>query len=632
MKKIFEIIVISAIMFLFPCQLFSEEVEVYELGEVVVTATKTEVSSEEVSSSVIVISSEEIKEEGKRTVSEVLRGVEGITVTQSGGLGGITSIYIRGTKPGHTLVMVDGVEVNDPMTIDRSFDFAHLLTDDIERIEVVRGPQSTLYGSDAIGGVINIITKKGEGKPKIKASFEGGSYETFREKAAIGGATDRVDYSLILSRVDSRGFSKAEDGNEKDGYENTTLSARTGFRIFNDANLDFVLRYINTKADIDDGAYDDDPNYIGKSESWVSKAEFTQPIKQWWNHKLYFSYLNIKRKYNDGLDTIGKKIDISEINSWYKGDNKKAEWQHNFPVTEIDTITGGIEYEVEGGSSCYSLGTYESKIVRETVDNKAVYIQNTLKLWDSLFNTLGARIDDHERCGTEDTYRASLAYLIKKIGTKLKTNWGTGFKAPTLYQLYSSYGDPDLNPEKSRGYDIGFEQKLFEDKVSFGAGYFYNNIKEMIDWDWALYKYRNIGRVVTDGIEANVILNLIDNLNVTFNYTYTETEDKKTGLALLRRPKNQGSVYINWRFLEKGNLNLGIVYVGKRNDTDTTVSPTKRISIDSYTRVDLACSYEFTEHIEVFGRIENLFNEDYQEVYGFATPGISAYAGFKVEM
>lgn len=632
MKKIFKIIVIIAIVLLSYYNLLSAgETSVYDIGEIVVTATKTEAYTGEVGSSVTVISSKEIKEEGKRTVLEVLRRVEGITVSQSGGLGGITSVYIRGTKPGYALVMIDGVEVNDPMSIDRSFDFANLLTDDIERIEIVKGPQSTLYGSDAIGGVINIITKKGEGKPKIEASFEGGSYETFREIAGISGANNKVDYSLMLSRVDSQGISRAEDGDEKDGYDNTTVSGRAGIRVFNDANLDLILRYMNARSDIDDAAYDDDPNYIGKTESWISRAEFAQTLKAWWNHKLSFSYLNTRRKYLDGLDTIGRTIDKQEMNSLYKGDNKKVEWQHNFPVADIDTITGGAEYEIEGGSSSYCLGSYESKIDRETIDNKGVYIQNQLKLWESFFNTIGARIDDNQRFGTEDTYKVSLAYLIKEIGTKLKGNWGTGFKAPSLFQLYSSYGDPDLRPDKSNGYDIGFEQNLFKDKISFNASYFHNNIKDMIDWDWATFKYENIGRAMTEGIESGITLNLIRNLSILLNYTYTKTEDKETGQELLRRPKNQGSLGINWRFLDRGNFNLGIIYVGKRNDTDTTVYPAKQITMDSYIRVDLACSYRVTENLEIFGRIENLFNKDYEEVYGYATPGISAYGGIKAE-
>lgn len=630
MKRI--LFVLIFVSFFFCGLLYAEKDTVHDLGEIVVTATKTDAYTEEVGSSVTVITGGEIKEEGKRNVSDVLRGIMGLTTVQTGGLGGISSVYIRGTKPGYTLVMIDGVEVNDPMNIERSFDFANLLTDDVERIEIVRGPQSTLYGSDAIGGVINIITKKGEGKTKIDASFEGGSYETFRENAGISGATERMDYFLMLSRVDSNGFSRAKDGAEDDGYENTGLSSRLGFKVFKESNLDFILRYTKARSDIDDAAYDDDPNYIGRNESWLGKAEFKQVITSWWNHKLSLSYQNIKRNYFDGLDTIGRTTDKNETKSRYKGDNKKAEWQNNFPVSEIDTITGGIEYEIEGGSSSYVSGSYESDIDRKTVDNKAVYLQNLLTLWECFFSTLGVRIDDHQRCGTEDTYKISLAYLIKKIGTELKANWGTGFKAPTLYELYSSYGDPDLKPDKSRGYDIGFVQNLFNEKLSFNLAYFHNNIKDMIDWDWADYKYKNIGRVMTKGIEAGAKLNLMKNLGVLFSYTYTETEDKETGLELLRRPKNQGSVNINWRFLEnRGNLNLIAIYVGKREDTNTTVYPSVRTGLDSYTRVDLACSYEFSKNIELFGRIENLFNKDYEEVYGYATPGISAYGGIKAE-
>jgi vitamin B12 transporter len=206
----------------------------YYIGEVIVTATKTEQSQGEVGSSTTVITAEDLKKTGKKSVGEVLRDVPGVAVMQNGAFGGSTSVYLRGSKPGHTLVLIDGVEVNDPISTDRSFDFAHFTTDNIERIEVVSGPQSTLYGSDAMGGVINIITKKGKGRPKFELSSEGGSHQTFRESIGFGGGTEKLNYSISALRLDSEGISKAIDGSEEDGYENTTISSKTGYRIFDD--------------------------------------------------------------------------------------------------------------------------------------------------------------------------------------------------------------------------------------------------------------------------------------------------------------------------------------------------------------------------------------------------------------
>lgn len=596
--------------------------------EIVVTATKIEQHQAEVGSSTTVITSEQIERAGKETVLEVLRQVPGLTVMQSGGLGGLTNIYLRGSKPGHTLVLIDGVEVNDPMVTDRSFDFAHLTTDNIERIEIVRGPQSTLYGSDALGGVINIITKKGKGKPKVSISAEVGAHSTFRESANVNGSTEAAAYSLSLSRLDSKGISRAADGAEKDGYKNSAASSYLSYDILDNANLNLSLRYTDSKADIDDGGYDDDPNYTASNENFASRLELVQGLKSFWDHKLSFSYSKTDRKYGDDKDAESSN---EKMDSWYKGDNKKVEWQHNFSTLDKSIITAGLEYEEEGGSS-YSYsegdwGPYESKFERKTVSNKGFYLQNQPKLADWLFVTAGLRVDDHELFGRETTWKVSIA-TIGRV-TRIRANWGTGFKAPSLFQLYSSYGSPDLKPDRSKSYDLGFKKGLLNDKVAFGLTYFHNDFENMVDWDSATYKYKNIGRARTNGLEADLSIKPIENLEVEANYTRTETEDKETGLELLRRPKEEISLNANWHPWAKANLNLGITYIGKRKDIKYAGWTAERITMEDYTTVDLSCLYKITDKFQVFGRIENLLDEEYQEVYGFAAPGRSLYAGGK---
>lgn len=600
----------------------------YDLGKIIVTVTKTPSYQTEVGSSSSVVTAKEIEKTGKTSVLEILRDIPGVAVTQNGGFGGLTSIYLRGSKPGYTLVMIDGVEVNDPMSTDRSFDFAHLTTDNIESIEVVRGPQSTIYGSDAMAGVINIITKKGKGKPKWEISSEGGSYNTFRQSASLRGGTQNSDYSFSFSRLDSEGISKARDGAEKDGYESTTISSRLGYKIFDNAKVNLFLRFTDTETDIDDGAYEDDPNYTMWYRGFASKLEFTQALKSWWDHKLSFSYSDTRRKYRDEKDSVDTTEDAQ---SWYKGDNKKFEWQHNFPIVNWNTITAGFEYEEERGSF-YSRDVLrrDSRFDRKNVDNKGYYLQNQLKLWDCLFITPGLRVDDHELFGTETTYKISTAYLIKEVGTRLKANWGTGFKAPSLYQLYSSYGSPDLKPDKSKGYDLGFEQGLWDDRVTFGLIYFHNDFRNMVDFDMdptspTYYKYINIGRAKTKGFELGSTFEPIEDLKIGINYTYTDTKDKETGKKLVRRPENQAGLSINWSFFEKGNLNLTTNYVGHRWDNSTNTRKTK-----PYTKVDLSTSYCLTKNFQIFGRIENLWDRRYEEVRGYSTPGRSFYAGGKV--
>ncbi|MDD5465126.1 MAG: TonB-dependent receptor [Candidatus Omnitrophica bacterium] len=597
--------------------------DIHDLEKIIVTATRTEASQYSTGSSATVITAEEVGQTGKDEFSDLLRDVPGVTVSQSGSIGGLTNVYLRGSKPGHTLVMVDGVELNDPMSTDRSFDFSNLTMDNIERIEVIRGPQSALYGSDAMAGVINIITKKGRGKPEFSSSFEGGAHNTFRENLTSSGNIDKFNYSLSVSRLDSGGISAAAGGSEKDPYHNNAISSRIGYKVFDNSELSLVARYTNSKTSIDNGAYDDDPNDTLWSKDLATRLAFDQAINYWWNHCLSFSYNDVRRKGRNDKDPSHPDDYSSD---WYKGNIKKVEWQHNISPAKWNTLTAGFEYERESGSSYYesdsSFGPFLSKQDRKSVDNKGYYFQDQFKFWEKLFITPGLRIDDHELFGAETTYKISAAYLIPQTGTRLKGNWGTGFKAPSLYQLYSSYGDTSLKPDKSRSYDFGFEQSFFKDKLSFDLAYFHNDFRNLVDYDYNTNKYKNIGRASTKGFEVGAKFSPVENLTIGGNFTYTDTQDKETGLELLRRPKRQFNFDLNWGFLPNANLNLGLNHVGSRKDY-------VYITDKSYTIVRLASSYNVTKNFQIFGRIENLFDKEYQEVNGYATLGRSFYGGIK---
>ncbi len=601
----------------------------YDLGNVIVSATKTETYQAEIGSSTTVITAEDIKKSGKRTVQEVLRDVPGLTVMQTGALGGGVSVFMRGANSGQTLVMIDGVEVNDPIEASRSFDFGNLLTDNIERIEIVRGPQSTLYGSDAMAGVINIITKKGTPKPEIEGSFEGGSHNTFNENLALRGTVleDKFNYSFSASRLDSSGISKAYDGSEDDPYHNLSLSSKVGYKVLDNAELSLVTNYTDAVTGIDYSANNDVSNYTSWSRDLSTKVSFDQAISSCWTHILSFAYHDIRRKDRKDWEPVYYSETIAD---WYKGNDKKLEWQHNISPVQWSTLTAGFEYENESGSSYYestsSSGPYSSKQDRKSIDNYGYYLQDQLKVWDRLFITPGLRIDDHEMFGTQTTYKVSGAYLIPESGTRLKANWGTGFKAPTLFQLYSSYGSPDMMPEKSKSYDFGFEQSLFSNRLSFDLTYFHNKFENLIEYNGSTNKYYNVGRAKTKGWEFGAKIKPLANLVFSANYTYTDTENEENGLELARRPKNQANFNINWGFLPKANLDFGMNYLGARRDSDYNTVKDK-----AYMIFRLAASYDITENLQVFGRIENLFDRKYQEVYGYETLGRSFYAGLKAK-
>jgi vitamin B12 transporter len=628
-------------LILIPTFPYAQEKEI-TLEKVVVTATRVETPIEEIASSITVISSKEIERKQKTTVLETLRNIPGLDVVQTGGVGSHTSIFLRGTNSEHTLVMIDGVEVNDPISPGRSYDFAHLTVDNIERIEIIRGPQSTLYGSDAIGGVVNIITKKGEGKPKFFLSAEGGTFTTFRETTGISGGNKWVNYSLGLSRFDTEGISAAskKDGNyERDSYENTSLSTRLGFTPIDNLDIDFILHYIDAKTELDNfaGVGGDDPNYVQESNQFLFKTQVGLSLfEQVWAQKLGFAVNTHDRETKNKKDPQ-HPFDFEKGS--FDGQLLKFDWQHHLELHKTNALTFGFEYKREEGKSKYyweSLwGPGQSIFPEKTANIKGYYIQDQIKLWEQFFATLGVRVDDHSRFGSETTYRIAPAYLIKEIGTKIKGAYGTGFKAPSLYQLFSPatlwgpIGNKNLKPEKSKGWDFGIEQELLKKRVALGATYFRNDFEDLIQFDSA-QGYINIAKAKTEGVELFASAKPMDDLTLRINYTYTDTEDKTTGETLIRRPENKIGFDLNYRFLNDGNVNLGVVYVGKRDDLDFSTSPSRRVKLDPYTLVNLAVSYDINKNFQLFGRIENLFDKEYEEVKGFGTPDLSFFVGTKL--
>ncbi|MBI4641541.1 MAG: TonB-dependent receptor [Candidatus Tectomicrobia bacterium] len=635
------LIMLSAIPVLSPAQEKEKKAKDGNVEEVVITATRIETPSREVASSITVITEREIENKQKTTVLELLRSIPGLDVVQQGGPGRVASIFIRGAKVEHTLVLIDGVEVNDPISPGRAYDFANLTTDNIERIEILRGPQSTLYGSDAIGGVINIITKKGEGKPGFFISTQGGSFTTFRENAGVSGGNKRVNYSLGISRFDTNGISAAseKDGNrEKDDYKNTSLSGRLGLTPTEIFGIDVFLRYIDSRFDIDNfgGVGGDDPNRRSDSRQLFFRTEARLSLfDDLWDQKLGFSLTDHDRNDNDDPDA-DHPLDF--LRSSFSGQLLKFDWQHNFVLHETNTLTLGLETEEEKGESDFrsesAFGPFTSRFEEKTARTTGFYLQDQIKLLSSFFTTLGVRLDDHSRFGSEVTYRIAPAYLFKETGTKIKATYGTGFKAPTLFQLFSSFGNENLNPEKSRGWDIGIEQDLWEKRLTLGVTYFRNDFDNLIDFvfDPSTFEsgFENVAEAESKGIELFASIRPIDDLSIRASYTYTDTEDKSTGEELLRRPKNKFGLDLDYRFLEMGNVNLTLVYVGKRDDLDFSTFPAARVALGSYTLVNLAASYAITKNFQLFGRVENLLDDQYEEVKGFGTPGISAFAGAKV--
>ena len=597
----------------------------YDLGEVMVSAEKTDTYQAQAGTTTVVIGREELEKSGKFSVAQVLENVSGVNLTPTGYFGGAASVDIRGGRRGQTLVMIDGVEVYDPISVNKDFDFAHLSADNIERIEIVKGPQSTLYGSDAMAGVINIITKKGKGEPKTAFKLEAGSHNMFGEELSFSGAKSGFDFSAALSHRETDGISKARDGQDNDGYKNTSFSSRCGYELTDSLNMFLYLHYTDAEIDIDDGAYEDDPNRTNEWQMLSAKTGFEHRIDEQWKQTLEFSGISFNRVDSDPADSIDTTEDEY---SRYRGDRKKIEWKHEISFSDKDTQIIGYEYEEERGAS-YATGAFwwsNAQADRRKAVDRAYYLNSRYEAWDDLFLEGGLRLDDYDSWGSELNYKLSSSYIIEATGTRVKTSYGTAFRAPNLYQLYDpTYGNTGLQPEKSRGFDAGFEQWMFKDRLFFGATYFYNHYKNLIDSDPSTWQFVNIKKGTSRGFEYETKLKVTDNFRVGGNYTYTKTRDESNAKEFGRRPKNQAAFYTDWDYCDKGNLYVIARYVGSRMD-----APSYNDYKDKkYTVVDLTASYDINADLQLFGGVQNLFDREYEPIRGYNGLDREIFAGVK---
>ena len=591
-----------------------------KIKEVVVSATKIEEPVEETTSDVVVIKGEDIKEMNVEFVPDVLKNIPELNLIQNGGAGKQATVILRGGSSNHTMVMIDGVKVKSTTT--GSFDFSGINVDDIERIEIIKGPQSTLYGSEAMAGVINIITKKGKGKPKIEASFEGGSFGTYKPSVTVSGGDKKYDYRLTGSYFYTDGISAAKQGIERDGYKNASLSGKLGFRPTEKLELEISGKYYYDRSELDAFGVDD-LNYVQHGNHYMLSGKGKLYLFNTWEQILTVSTIKDSLKYRDPDTSYNNSDIITGMDT--------IDWQHNLYFSERYILTAGAEYRDEKGEN---KGVFD-----KVVDNKALYLNNKLKfLNDDLIINAGLRYDDHETFGSETTYRIGGIYNIKPAAIKIKGSYGTGFRAPTLNELFyqdswGSSGNLNLKPEKSNSWEIGVEKDIVKDVASLSITYFDQNYKDLIDWvetppaSWQ-YTPQNIAKAEVKGIEAGASLKIIEGLTLKSSYTNLDTENKETGKRLPRRPKDKFNMTVEY---VKGDAAIlaGYTFVGEAYD-DAANSEKKKLA--SYSLINLSSSYKLTKNIKLFGRIDNLLDEDYETAKDYSTPGFSAFAGIKVEI
>ncbi len=608
------------------------------IEEIVVSATRSPQALYRVGSSVTILNADIIKATQTTLISDLLSQTPGVNVTRNGGVGSATSLRIRGAETDQTVVIIDGVKLNDPSAVGGGYNFANLLVGDIARIEVLRGAQSTLWGSQAIGGVVSILTATPTKPFEGSADVEGGSRGTASVRAAAGGKAERLTWRLAGSQYTTDGISSFAAGKEKDGYRNTGLSGRTRFDVTDDVSLDARGVYSKARNGFDGFpaplfAFADTAEY-GYTKEFVGYAGL--------NVALFEGRLKNRAAYTI-TDTNRDNFNPAQANTTTTftatGKNKRWEYQGAAALAENWTAVFGVENEKSSlRTASPSAFTPNPLPVRNKVGITSVYAQVQGEIASGLTLTGGLRNDDHDTFGNHTLGQAAAAWSLNGGNTILRASFGQGFKAPTLFQLYSSFGNALLRPEQADSWDGGIEQHFAEGALVASAIVFKRNTQNQIDFascpgnrfckPATFGVYDNIARTKAQGIELAASAK-VDAFTVQANYTYTDTENTSpgnvnNGKVLARRPKNTANLWADYLWPYEVSTGIGVKYVGNSFD-----NAANSFVLQNYTLVDVRASFPITATMEIYGRVENVFDKTYQTTRNYGSPGRGAFAGVR---
>jgi len=609
---------------------------------IVVTASRSGegVKLSQLAASATVIDADQLDQRQTRIVSDILRDVPGVAVSRIGAIGGQTQIRIRGTESNHVLVLIDGIEVADPYYGE--YDFGTLIADPEAKIEVLRGQQSSLYGSDAIGGVINYITLSGAEAPGYTARAEGGSFGTFSGAARAAGVTGNLDYAVSGSWYHTNGYPTAEGGTRDLGSDSVGASAKLNWPPADNLRLSGVLRYSYTYADLNDSDSDptsptfgytiDSPGVHNINEALYGllSAELTAFDGRWTN-SLSGQFADTAR---DGYDASGRTYGD-------KGQRYKGSFVSSFRFgTDAVThrLTGAVDVEREQFQNTAPVSTF-AFTGRRSTDNVGLVGQYELTA-GGFTGGASIRYDDNNRFADATTWRVQAGYRLPS-DTRIHAAYGTGVKNPVYYELFGYYdgkyiGNPNLKPEKSEGWEAGIEQSFLAGKAVIGATYFDSRLKDEIYTTYPAPDFiATPGNRTTDstqhGVEVSASLRPIPQIQIDAAYTWLDA--KEDGVKETRRPDSVASFNATVFSTDRRfSGTLTVRYNGRMTDlayTDPSYVPVT-VSLREYALVNLNANYKISNRVSVFGRVENLFDERYEEVFSFAAAGRGAYGGVRV--
>lgn len=610
-----------------------------EIDTIIVTASRSPIAKVNLGSSTTVISREQIELRQARYVTDLLRAVPGFTVSHVGTTGSQTQVRVRGAEANHVLVVIDGVRANDPASGD-DFRWELLSTNDIERIEIVRGPQSSLWGSDALAAVVQIITQSGRDSPGINAYAEVGSFNTVN--GGLNGGTGGDTWSLAfgLERLDTDGTNISRSGSEDDESDMTTASLSGQLRPSENLTLKLGLRAVDAYSQFDPVDFfvtglPQDGDVATDSERYYLNAGATlSTLDGRLLHHVYARYLNTDNmNLADGVQ-----------NSSTASDRKTFTYQSDIQMGE-NLLSMAIEHERTRFEQRGEIGFGDPNQDQQMSVNSLIADYQGRSI-DRLTWLLSARYDDNSDFDGAVSGRLSLAYHFSDT-TIVRANLGTGRKAPTFIERFGFFpgqfvGNPNLKPEKSKSIDLGIDQLLFDNAFELQLAVYYQNLEDEIngfvfDPDTFLFTAENIdGDSIRKGVEAAATFNVTENLSFGGSYTYTDsTQNDGSGSDVreLRRPRHSGSLNTSFRFLdERAKLMVVADYGGTSTDIffPPFPLPPEIVSLDSFWLLDLTASYDINRNTNIFVRALNLLDEEYEQVYGYRTPGRSAYVGIRV--
>jgi vitamin B12 transporter len=616
----------------FPVILFATVAGAQEqLDDIVVTAYRGPTDIAKSGSAITVIPGDKINNASPGSLVDVLREVPGLTVTQSGGPGGTTEVSIRGAEAGHTLVLIDGVRVNDPASARNIFDFAVFSPTDIERIEILRGPQSALYGSDAMGGVINIITRKRTGKLSASVGVEGGSYGTVAGNGVVGGSVGPLSLSVSGTAFSSDGFSRVgdRDNGEADSTRKFAGTARGSYESGEGQGFSFGVTAYRQESEVEKGSKpaDDLPGYERDRDvvSGFGRFDF-EAFEGKLNNQITFF----------GAETTSAYLEPLPRTTDSRGTNYGVEYQSTLDMGQAGTLIWGARAEQEGGKQNVLSTSGDKTSFDDDRTLLAVFALQQFTLFDRLNLSLGGRYDEEVDGQGFLTGRATAAYLIDETATKLRGSVGNAAKRPTMFQFFDAqYGNPDLVDEESWGGDIGVDQELFDGRLTVSATGFYNKFTNLIEFqsaslpDYPRSSYYNIKSAETSGLELSAEAVLVPSvLRATASYTYLQATNLDTDLPLSRRPENSGSLGLTFTGIENFEFGVTAIFVGERFNNDAKTAAAL-VPLESYTKIDLNASYRLNPQTTLYGRVENLTDVVYEDAFGYNNAGLSAYAGLR---